>query len=85
MRTSEDRIIFELDQDREVSLPLSISRRLAAASPEERHRYEIGYGGMDVHWPDIDEDIAVWQVLGITRGAILRLVPRGSRRLTRMP
>jgi len=25
-----------------------------------------------VHWPDVDEDIAIWEVLGIAEDAYLR-------------
>ncbi|MCH8021401.1 DUF2442 domain-containing protein [candidate division KSB1 bacterium] len=26
---------------------------------EEREKYEIGGGGLSLHWPEIDEDISV--------------------------
>lgn len=28
--------------------------------------------GISVHWPDVDEDIAIWDVLGIAEDAYLR-------------
>jgi hypothetical protein len=71
-RVIDDRLIFELDQGREVRLPLSIPARLASASPTQRDNWTIGYGGISVHWPEIDEDIAVWNVLGIPEDAYLR-------------
>ena len=72
VRALDDRLIFELDQDREVSLPISASARLAKASPAERGPWTIGPRGISVHWPDVDEDIAIWEVLGIAEDAYLR-------------
>ena len=70
IRAIDDRLIFELDQDREVSLPASA--RLAKATPAEREHWTIGPRGISVHWPDVDEDIAIWEVLGIAEDAYLR-------------
>ena len=72
IRTFDDRLVFELDHDREVSLPLSASTRLATATPAERDHWRIGSGGMSVHWPDVDEDIAIWEILGIAEDAYFR-------------
>ena len=72
IRTIDDRVVFELDHDREVSLPLSASTRLANATPAERDHWTIGSRGMSVHWPDVDEDIAIWEVLGIAEEAYFR-------------
>ena len=71
-RAIGDRLIFELDQGREVSLPMSASARLASASPTERDHWTIGFGGISVHWPEVDEDIAIWNVLGIPEDVYLR-------------
>lgn len=67
-----DRLVFRLDDDRDVSLPVTFSRRLAAATPAERAQWTIGPHRLAVHWPDLDEDIAIWDVLGITEEAYLR-------------
>jgi hypothetical protein len=72
IRTTESRLIVELGEGREMSLALSISERLARATPDERMRWTIGTQGLSVHWPAIDEDIAVWDVLGIDEDAYLR-------------
>ena len=72
IRANDERLIFELDEDREVSLPISASARLANATPAERERWTIGPRGISVHWPDVDEDIAIWEVLGIAEDAYLR-------------
>ena len=72
VRAIDDRLIFELDQDREVSLPISASARLARATAVERDHWTIGPRGISVHWPDVDEDIAIWDILGIAEDAYLR-------------
>ena len=45
VRAIDDRLIFELDQDREVSLPISASARLARATAVERDHWTIGPRG----------------------------------------
>ena len=72
IRLIDDRLIFELDRDREVSLPISTSSRLENATPAEREHWSLGPRGISVHWPDVDEDIAIWEVLGIAEDAYLR-------------
>lgn len=66
IRTDDRRLVFELDDEREVSLPITMSARLAGANAEQRANWTIGPRGMTAHWPDVDEDIAIWEVLGIT-------------------
>jgi len=36
---------------------------LYEATPEQRARYEIGGGGVSLHWPDLDEDLSVANLL----------------------
>lgn len=72
IRAINDRLIFVLDQDREASLPISASARLANATPAERNHWTIGPRGVSVRWPDVDEDIAIWEVLGIDEDVYLR-------------
>ena len=72
IRVIDDRLIFELDEDREVSLPISASACLAKATLAEREHWTIGPRGISVHRPDVDEDIAIWEVLAIAEDAYLR-------------
>jgi hypothetical protein len=74
IRIESQRLVFELGADREVSLPISVSRRLAEATTEQREHWTIGSRGIAAHWPDVDEDIAIWDVLGIAEETYLRLV-----------
>jgi hypothetical protein len=72
VRLIDERLVFELDLEREVSLPLSTSHGLAVATPAERAYWIVGPRGISVHWPAIDEDIAIWEVLGVAEDTYLR-------------
>ena len=72
IRTDDRRLVFELDDEREVSLPISVSARLTGATAAQRDHWTIGARGTSVHWPDVDEDIAIWEVLGIAEEIYLR-------------
>ena len=56
----------ELTDGRTISVPLVWFPRLSGASPEQRERYEVGGGGIGLHWPDLDEDLSV---AGLLAGA----------------
>src|SRR5829696_4029581 len=40
-------------------VPLSWFPLLQDATAEQRLKYEIGGGGVSLHWPDIDEDLSI--------------------------
>ena len=44
---------------RVLSVPLAWFPILRRASAEQRARYEIGGGGISLHWPELDEDLSV--------------------------
>jgi hypothetical protein len=44
---------------RVLSVPLAWFPVLRAATPAQRQRYEIGGGGISLHWPDLDEDLSI--------------------------
>ena len=48
-----------LTDGRALTVPLLWFPRLFAATPEQRAKVEIGGGGISLHWPEIDEDISV--------------------------
>ena len=50
------RVIF-ID-GRVLSVPLVWFPSLRRASPEQRTRYEIGGGGISLHWPELNEDLS---------------------------
>ena len=50
---------FVLADGREISAPLAWFPRLRDATAEQRQHWRLIGAGTGVHWPDIDEDIAV--------------------------
>ncbi len=60
---SEDTVSVELADGRRISAPLAWYPRLAHANPEERGSWRLIGGGRGIHWPAIDEDISVANLL----------------------
>jgi hypothetical protein len=52
-----------LTDGRVVSVPIIWFPLLREATPEQREHYEIGGGGVSLHWPEIDEDLSVANLL----------------------
>lgn len=48
-----------LTDGRIISVPIIWFPLLHEATPEQREDYEIGGGGISLHWPEIDEDLSV--------------------------
>jgi Protein of unknown function (DUF2442) len=44
---------------RVLAVPLVWFPVLGKAMPEQRAQYEIGGGGISLHWPELDEDLSV--------------------------
>ncbi len=44
---------------RVLCVPLAWFPLLHDATPEQRNRYEIGGGGVGLHWPELDEDLSI--------------------------
>lgn len=51
--------------------PTATSVRLAAATQAQRNRWTLEAMGTAVHWPDVDEDIGVWTLLGVPEDLVL--------------
>jgi hypothetical protein len=63
IETTPDSLIVVLES-RSVSIPWEkCSERLARASLAERNRAELSPSGYGIHWPLIDEDLAVGPLL----------------------
>lgn len=55
---------------RVLSVPLNWFPLLRDATPQQRANYEIGGGGVSLHWPDIDEDLSIAGLMaGVDRNA----------------
>ena len=66
VKFADDMMHVSLTDGRIVSVPILWYPLLHEATPEQRERYEIGGGGVSLHWPDIDEDLSV---AGLLAGA----------------
>ena len=56
---SEDTLAVDLSDGRTISAPIAWYPRLAHGAPAERAHWQLIGGGEGIHWPDLDEDIAV--------------------------
>lgn len=63
IRVTDERLIVELTDGREISVPLSWYPRLAHGRPDERAHWELLGRGDGIHWPELDEDISVEAIL----------------------
>ena len=55
----EEMMQVVLTDGRIISVPLLWFPVLWEAMPEQRAKYEIGGGGISLHWPELDEDLSV--------------------------
>jgi hypothetical protein len=60
---SDDALTVELTDGRSISVPLVWYPRLSNASVEERERWRLIGNGSGIHWPALDEDISVENLL----------------------
>jgi hypothetical protein len=60
---SKNTLELELADGRTVSAPLAWYPRLLHSTPKERANWRLIGGGEGVHWPDLDEDISVENIL----------------------
>jgi hypothetical protein len=60
---SQDTLSVELADGHTIAAPLAWYPRLGHATHEERSSWRLIAGGRGIHWPDIDEDISVANLL----------------------
>ncbi|MCE9533398.1 MAG: DUF2442 domain-containing protein [Planctomycetes bacterium] len=63
VEVTDDTLTVELSDGRSVSVPLGWYPRLAHGTPSERQVWQLIGGGHGIHWPAIDEDISVENLL----------------------
>lgn len=61
--TSSDVLTVTFSDGSVVTLPLTCFPRLAHATPRQRANVRLVGGGIGVHWPSLDEDISVENIL----------------------
>jgi uncharacterized protein DUF2442 len=59
----EDTLEVDLSDGRSISAPLAWYPRLLKGTTSERRNWRLIGGGEGVHWPDLDEDISVENLL----------------------
>jgi hypothetical protein len=72
VRCDDSSLIVSLSNGREVRTPLGRFPRLATATPAQRRRAQIEGRGTSIHWPDVDEDIGVNTLLGVSEEELAR-------------
>ena len=60
---TDDELRVELVDGRTLTVPLAWYPRLAHASPAERDQWRLIGRGEGIHWPALDEDISVENLL----------------------
>jgi hypothetical protein len=60
---TEDALVVDLSDGRTASVPLTWYPRLLNGTPEERNNWCLIGNGEGVHWPDLDEDISLENIL----------------------
>lgn len=56
---TEDSLIVDLADGRTISVPLAWYPRLYHSTPAERANWRLIGDGIGIHWPDLDEDIRI--------------------------
>ena len=88
---TDDTLSVELADGRTIAVPLVWYPRLAHATAKERKAWRLIAGGRGLHWPDLDEDISVANLLvgqasGESQGSLKKWLAerakkaRGSKR-----
>ena len=74
---TEDTLTVELSDGRVISVPLAWYPRLLHSTPEERRNWRLIGDGEGIHWPDLDEDISIENlILGKPSGESQRSLKR---------
>jgi hypothetical protein len=60
---TDDSLTVELNDGRSISVPLAWYPRLLHGTPEERNSWRPIGNGEGIHWPDLDEDVSVENLL----------------------
>ena len=63
VRATDDTLTFELSDGRTISVPTAWYPRLAHGTAKERSVWRLIGGGHGIHWPELDEDISVDNLL----------------------
>ena len=62
-QVNDDTLSVELSDGRTISVPLAWYPRLSHGTSNERDHWRLIGNGRGIHWPDLDEDISVENLL----------------------
>jgi hypothetical protein len=60
---TDDTLSVDLTDGRTIAVPLAWYPQLEHASVKERKSWRLIAGGQGIHWPDLDEDVSVANLL----------------------
>jgi Protein of unknown function (DUF2442) len=63
VRVEVDTLTVELSDGRVLSVPIAWYPRLLHGTADERKKWQFIAGGRGIHWPEIDEDVSVENML----------------------
>ena len=66
---TQDALTVDLDDGRTISVPLAWYPRLLHGTSGERDHWRLIGSGEGIHWPDLDEDINIENLLATKRSA----------------
>lgn len=67
VRVSDDTLTVDLADGRTIAVPLEWYPRLVTGTVAERNDWRLIGSGEGIHWPDLDEDISVENLLAGAR------------------
>ena len=60
---SEDALVVDLNDGRTISVPVMWYPRLLHGTIKERNNWRLISNGEGIHWPDLDEDISIENII----------------------
>jgi hypothetical protein len=60
---TDESLIVDLEDGRTISVPLTWYPRLLHGSAQERNNWRFIGRGQGIHWPDLDEDLSVENIV----------------------
>lgn len=63
VQVNDDSLTVQLSDGRTITVPLAWYPRLSHGTAEQRNNWQFIAGGRGIHWPDLDEDISIENLL----------------------
>lgn len=63
VEVTDDTLTIDLADARTISVPVEWYPRLAHGTDQERNSWRLIGQGVGIHWPDLDEDISLENIL----------------------